>query len=907
MYLGARLGRSLRPSPLPLFCHSIMPRRSLSSTPAAAPPAAGALHFRNVLLRTVPVNTVARGKVCSPGAAVRLSHAAGENPVAGNIGGQTFRLDLGQTVYSLCAGTGLTAPRVIAQNIGDLAEIGLRPEDLKSPQAAALLSLSEPSPDSAPEQPGPAPHRNLTTGAEPHAHCYSGYQFGYHALQLGDGRAISLGQVQGCGAPAPVAGSIFAASKPTPLPSDPPSVFEGLVEVQVKGAGLTPYSRQGDGRAVYRSSVREFLCSAFMRAVGVASTGAPVLMLGEDFAFRQPEPNSGAVFEICCGLMRTAAPSHLRIGSFEALAFSRKTPAPAGSALLRTAILQDPGMDEGLTDLERQAVRYVRRLGVDRADGLAGAPGPEPPLRLTGTPESPAAAAALDRVLARVLVRAAARRNARLVAQWQAVGFIHGVLNTDNVSIHGLTIDYGPFSFVSQYARNASGNLSDSSGVYAFDCQPDVVRRNVLSLAAHLRRSLFPQVDPAPGADDLAALLGNLPAEYGVEAHLDGEELLGVARDTFDRHFRQEEDRLHQAKFGLVTAVSEDDRRLFRDFYHLLQETGSDMTTAFRLLACIPSGFESGQERQELARLAQLDYPEALLAPAAAAAIREAATSAPSPADPASVDAMVRRVLLILKHSRSANWRVEALVADLADRLASSGADPVRPTGTPDLVTYLLETFPALADDRAATMTSLMPGHTLGRMVAVLQTHRHLLPAHYAPEDVAHFERLFDQLAALPDEKEALDEAFDRQWLDWIARYQARLGRDQPSSLTRAEKIRQAAVRIIPRHHTLQRLIAASAPLFEERPAGTLFSVDVGQSDAEPSFVLTADCRPELLAQYQALLTRPFDMPSPELYSGVEGSSEAESTGRTIAVGWAAYGPPRHGLDDMRCALSCSS
>ncbi|MCR8960490.1 YdiU family protein [Variovorax sp. S2] len=239
-------------------------------------------------------------------------------------------------------------------------------------------------------------------GTQPFATVYSGHQFGVWAGQLGDGRAIMLGET------------------------------EGGLEVQLKGAGRTPYSRGGDGRAVLRSSIREFLCSEAMHGLGIPTTRA-LCVTGSDARVYREEPESAAV-------VTRVAPSFIRFGHFEHFAANQR------DAELRA-------LADYVIDRYYPACRTTDRFG-----GNAYA----------------------------AFLEAVSERTAALLAQWQAVGFCHGVMNTDNMSILGLTIDYGPFQFLDGFDPRHICNHSDTSGRYAFNQQPNVAYWNLFCLAQAL-------------------------------------------------------------------------------------------------------------------------------------------------------------------------------------------------------------------------------------------------------------------------------------------------------------------------------------------------------------------------------------------------------------------------------------
>ena len=252
----------------------------------------------------------------------------------------------------------------------------------------------------------------LLPGSRPLASVYSGHQFGAWAGQLGDGRALLLGETA-----------------------------QGQ-EIQLKGSGLTPYSRMGDGRAVLRSSIREFLCSEALHGLGIPTTRA-LCMTGSDAPVQREETETAAV-------VTRVAPSFIRFGHFEHFSYS------------------------GQHDELKRLADFV----IDR--------------------HYPACRAAVQPYAA--LLEAVTRRTATLIAQWQAVGFCHGVMNTDNMSILGLTIDYGPFQFLDGFDPGHICNHSDHQGRYAYQRQPGIAHWNLCALG----QALMPLIQDSDAA--LAAL-----------------------------------------------------------------------------------------------------------------------------------------------------------------------------------------------------------------------------------------------------------------------------------------------------------------------------------------------------------------------------------------------------------------
>ncbi len=345
-----------------------------------------------------------------------------------------------------------------------------------NPDAAALIDL-DPAEAARPEFVEYFCGRRLLPGSAPIAAVYSGHQFGVYVPRLGDGRALLLGEVRN-------------------------SRGERW-DVQLKGAGPTPYSRMGDGRAVLRSTIREYLCSEAMHGLGIPSTRA-LCIVGSDAPVYRETVETGAT-------LTRLAPSHVRFGSFEYFAY---TGQPAALARL--------------------------------ADHVIAQHHPE----LLERPEAERYPAWFDAVVA---------RSARLVARWQAVGFAHGVLNTDNMSILGLTLDYGPFGFLDAYQPRFVCNHSDSGGRYAFDRQPNIVWWNLAALAQALSGLI--------ATEALRAALEHY-AEVYAAAYVEA----------------------MAAKLGL-REPGRDDGGLISDWLALLARFGLDYTNSFRALGrFVPGG-----------------------------------------------------------------------------------------------------------------------------------------------------------------------------------------------------------------------------------------------------------------------------------------------------------------------------
>lgn len=364
--------------------------------------------------------------------------------------------------YSRVLPTPVAAPRLLAHSPEVAAAIGLAPAEVESTQFAEVFAGNA-----------------LWPGMDPWASNYGGHQFGHWAGQLGDGRAISLGEVIG--------------------------VDGQRHELQLKGAGRTPYSRHADGRAVLRSSLREFVCSEAMHHLGVPTTRALSLLATGDDVVRDMFYNGNARAEPGAIVCRVA-PSFIRFGHFE---------LPASR--------QDVGLLEKLVEFT---------LARDYP-------------QLAGSVEQRRAAWFIE----------VCERTARLIAQWMRVGFVHGVMNTDNLSILGLTIDYGPYGWLEPFDPQWTPNTTDFEGRrYAYGRQPEIGQWNLSALAGALA-PLFP--DQAPLHEGLRRYASVFAAEHG---------------------------RLTAARFGWP-ALGEHELELAQDFFRLLQRDEVDVTLAFRHLA----------------------------------------------------------------------------------------------------------------------------------------------------------------------------------------------------------------------------------------------------------------------------------------------------------------------------------
>lgn len=366
----------------------------------------------------------------------------------------TFK-DRGDLHFSPVVPSRLDQPTKVSSNSLLATQLGIDPAALESQTMLDLVS------------------GNFgTANIKPIALVYSGHQFGVWAGQLGDGRAMTLGEL-------PVTGA------------------DGKIELwdlQLKGAGPTPYSRFADGRAVLRSSIREYLCSEAMHGLGIASTRALYLLDSKTRIYRE-DVESGA---IVCRVAR----SHIRFGSLEHFHYRNQ---PEG-----VAALADYVIDRHFPEWAAEHNRYLKLF--------------------TQTVEN----------------------TAKMIAQWQAVGFSHGVMNTDNMSILGDTLDYGPFGFLDSYNPNFICNHSDSHGRYSFKNQPSVGLWNLNALATSLMSLL--------SSDELIAVL-----------------------KTYEPHYLAHYRALMAAKLGLLE-YRDDDEQLLNSLLELLQKNAVDYSLFFRQL-----------------------------------------------------------------------------------------------------------------------------------------------------------------------------------------------------------------------------------------------------------------------------------------------------------------------------------
>lgn len=368
--------------------------------------------------------------------------------------------------YTALAPTPLENARLVWHNAPLAQELGI-PESLFNPDKGAGVWGGE----------------ALLPGMSPLAQVYSGHQFGSWAGQLGDGRGILLGEQQ---------------------------LADGRrFDWHLKGAGLTPYSRMGDGRAVLRSTIREGLASEAMYALGIPTTRALALVASDTPVYRETVEH-GAM------LMRLAE-SHVRFGHFEHFYYRREPQ--------KVQLLADYVIRHHWPHLQNEADKYI------------------------------------------VWFRDVVNRTAEMIASWQTVGFAHGVMNTDNMSILGLTMDYGPYGFLDDFQPGFICNHSDYQGRYSFDNQPAVGLWNLQRLAQTL--------SPFISAEAL-------------NSALDGYQLALLT--TYGRRMRD--------KLGLFTQ-QKGDNELLDGLFALMEREGSDYTRTFRMLCASEQASAASPLRDE--------------------------------------------------------------------------------------------------------------------------------------------------------------------------------------------------------------------------------------------------------------------------------------------------------------------
>lgn len=386
-------------------------------------------------------------------------------------------------MYSRVTPTPVSAPTLVAWSRELAADLGLNEDTVRSQHFADVFGGNA-----------------LVDGMDPHAMCYGGHQFGNWAGQLGDGRAINLGEVR--------------------------TADHGPLMLQLKGAGPTPYSRSADGLAVLRSSLREFICSEAMHHLGVPTTRALSLVLTGNNVLRDMFYDGHPAYEPGAIVCRVA-PSFLRLGNFEIFTARRDTDA-----------------------LKQLADFTLRHHFAD-----------------LGEPSKDAYIQFFNQVC---------ERTADMIIDWQRVGFVHGVMNTDNLSVLGLTIDYGPYGWLEDYDNAWTPNTTYAHGRrYCFANQPKIGQWNLIQFA----NALYPLIEDATPL----------------------QEALAAYAERFDARWHA----MMARKLGLSKLNGTDDADFCAALFTLLEAHETDMTLFFRAL----SDFEPPAEPLEYRHLETLLQP----------------------------------------------------------------------------------------------------------------------------------------------------------------------------------------------------------------------------------------------------------------------------------------------------------
>ena len=391
-----------------------------------------------------------------------------------------------------------------------------------SPSALSLLDLPSPEILIPSHHPLTPSLEDLLSGSKLHpdsnpiAHNYSGYQFGSFAGQLGDGRAITIGDLRN------EKGEIW--------------------ELQLKGSGMTPYSRFADGRAVLRSSIREYLCSEAMHFLGIPTTRALSLVMGEDTVIRDMLYDGHPKEEKCAIVLRLS-PTFIRFGSFE-FGLERRNEGTINEKEFER-------MEKLLNFIVKNHYPEIKTEGRQREDVVFD------------------------------FYQEIVKRTAKLVAMWQSVGFCHGVLNTDNMSILGVTIDYGPYGFLDYFDVDHVCNHSDHSGRYSYENQPFIGKWNLARLA-----------------DALKILSPN-------------EKMMEFLKANYEKLYEDAYYNIMREKLGLFELKKEEDLKTITSMNELLNMSKLDFTIFFRKLA----DFEEFNEDQDYiktfaASLCELSPPD---------------------------------------------------------------------------------------------------------------------------------------------------------------------------------------------------------------------------------------------------------------------------------------------------------
>ena len=363
-----------------------------------------------------------------------------------NIKLTTNYLKLNEYFYTQSKAVPLKNPKLISYNDKLAKELNINADMVNSEEFTSFVN-----------------GEYLANGSNPFAMAYSGHQFGYFVNNLGDGRALNLGKLY-------------------------------KYNLQLKGAGVTAYSRNGDGRAVLRSSIREYLLSIAMDGLNIPTTKALAIISSDSKAFREETES--------CAIVMRASTSWVRFGTFE------------------RAYIDKENNEQKLKELANYVIEesYSELLNVENK---------------------------YEEMYFKIV-----DRTIEMIALWQSVGFMHGVMNTDNMSIEGLTIDYGPFAFMEEFDKGFTCNLSDHENRYSFDNQPFIAQWNLSVLAKVL-------------------------------SPIASEDLMNSYNDMFIGKFKKKYFSIMASKLGLYTYNFNKDGNLIAKLFNALQEDSIDYTSFF--------------------------------------------------------------------------------------------------------------------------------------------------------------------------------------------------------------------------------------------------------------------------------------------------------------------------------------
>ena len=357
---------------------------------------------------------------------------------------------LDNSFYDFTTSIPLIKPNLVSINEEFALIIGLNKTQLNSKEFIEFINGS-----------------NILKGSIPYSYAYSGHQFGYFVPNLGDGRALNLGKLN-------------------------------KYHLQLKGSGVTKYSRDGDGRAVLRSSIREYLASEAMDGLGIPTTKAIAIISSNTIVYRNYDTEKGSI-------VLRASPSWIRFGSFEYGYMGKNKEENLKQ-------LADFVIDESYPHLKGLDNRYDE-LYFEIVD-----------------------------------------KTIEMISLWQSVGFMHGVMNTDNMSVAGLTIDYGPYAFMEEFDKGFVCNLSDHEGRYSFENQPYIAQWNLSVLAKVL-------------------------------STIANEELMNSYNDMFIGKFKKRYFELMASKLGLVNYNFDKDKNLIAKLFKAMKEDKVDYTSFFYCLS----------------------------------------------------------------------------------------------------------------------------------------------------------------------------------------------------------------------------------------------------------------------------------------------------------------------------------